>query len=447
LNFNLDWRVMTFAAATAMFTTLAVGLLPALRATRPDLVNDLKEGGRGLSLGRAGQRLQAALAVAQVALCFGLLVGANLMVRSFLAMQTADLGFDHRPLVSARSYLAGDAYDDITARAAFYREAVRTLATLPGVAVAAATTGIPGDDGGSPSRIVVDGRTAEGDEIGVQTLGITPALFGALNLSMIEGRSFTEQEAEDPEATVAVVNRALAERLWPGDSALDRRIGFRGAEAILWLRVVGVAPNVHYEEIGEETAQSRFNVYLPYARSGSRTMGLIVRAEGAPEALLGPIRQALQRLGPTFPIYQLMPMRELRRFTTWENEFFGRLMAVFAAMALLLACLGIYALIAYSVSRRSREIGVRLALGAMPADVIGMLLRETARVGTAGLIIGLLLAIMIARALVGTLYGVTVDAWLFATMAVPLGAAVIAATWLPARRAARVEPTIALRDE
>jgi predicted permease len=447
LNFDLDWRVMAFAVATATFTTLAVGLLPAIRATRPDLVNDLKEGGRGLSLGRGGHRLQAALAVAQVALCFGLLVGANLMVRSFLAMQTADLGFDHRPLVSARSYLAGDAYDDITARAAFYREAVRTLAALPGVAAAAATTGIPGDDGGNPSRIVVDGRTAEGDDIGVQTLGITPALFSALNLPMIAGRSFTEREAEDPEATVALVNRALADRLWPGDSALDRRVGFRGAEGIIWLRVVGVAPNVHYEEIGEETAQSRFNVYLPYARSGSRTMGLIVRAERAPEALLGPIRQALQRLGPTFPIYQLMPMRELRRFTTWEDEFFGRLMAVFAAMALLLACLGIYALIAYSVSRRSREIGVRLALGAMPADVIRMLLRETARVGTAGLIIGLLLAVMIARALVGTLYGVTVDAWLFATMAVPLGAAVIAATWLPARRAARVEPTIALRDE
>jgi predicted permease len=447
LNFDLDWRVMAFAVATATFTTLAVGLLPALRATRPDLVNDLKEGGRGLSLGRAGQRLQAALAVAQVALCFGLLVGANLMVRSFLAMQTADLGFDHRPLVSARSYLAGDAYDDITARAAFYRDAVRTLAALPGVAAAAATTGIPGDDGGNPSRIVVDGRTAEGDEIGVQTLAITPALFSTLNLPMIAGRSFTEAEAADPEAAVALVNRALADRLWPGDSALDRRVGFRGDRGILWLRVVGVAPNVHYEEIGEETAQSRFNVYLPYARSGSRTMGLIVRAGGAPEALLGPIRQGLQRLGPTFPIYQLMPMRELRRFTTWEDEFFGRLMAVFAAMALLLACLGIYALIAYSVSRRSREIGVRLALGAMPADVIRMLLRETGRVGSAGLIIGLVLAVMIARALVGTLYGVTVDAWLFATMAAPLGVAVIAATWLPARRAARVEPTIALRDE
>jgi ABC-type antimicrobial peptide transport system permease subunit len=142
-----------------------------------------------------------------------------------------------------------------------------------------------------------------------------------------------------------------------------------------------------------------------------------------------------------------MPMRELRRYTTWEQEFFGNMMAGFATAALLLACLGIYALISYSVGRRSREIGVRLALGARPYDVVAMLLREMVKVGGVGLVTGLALAIAIARMLVGGLYGVTVDAWLFASMAAPLAAAILLATWLPARRAARVEPTIALRDE
>ena len=438
---------MAFTVVTAVFTTLAVGLWPSLRATRPDLVNDLKEGGRGLSLGRSGQRLQATLAVAQIALCFGLLVGANLMVRSFLAMQTADLGFDHRPLVSTRAYLAGDAYDDIDTRAAFYREAVRALSEIPGVAAAAATTSIPGDDGGTPMRMVVDGRTAAGEEIGVQTIGITAELFTTLGLPIVAGRTFSGEEVVAPQSRVALINRGLAERLWPGESALDRRIGIRGATDTLWLRIVGVAPDIHYEEIGEETEQSQLNVYMPYAISGARTMGLLVRAEGAPESLLAPMRQTLQRLGPTFPIYQMMPMRELRRFTTWEDEFFGRLMAVFAGMALLLACLGIYALISYSVSRRAREIGVRLALGAMPADVVRMLLREAAGVGSAGLAIGLMLALAIARALVGSLYGVTLDTWLFATMAMALAAAIVLATWVPARRASSVEPTIALRDE
>jgi predicted lysophospholipase L1 biosynthesis ABC-type transport system permease subunit len=230
-------------------------------------------------------------------------------------------------------------------------------------------------------------------------------------------------------------------------SAIDRRVGFKFGDDIQWLRIVGVAPNVHYEEIGEDTDQSRLNVYVPYAMDGSRPMAILVRAEGSPDALVAPMRDALRRIGPTFPIFRLMPMRELRKYTTWEQEFFGDLMAAFAGAALLLACLGIYALISYSVGRRSREIGVRLALGARPSDVVKMLLRETARVGGTGLFVGLTLAIAIARGLAGSLYGVRVDAWLFATMALPLALALFFATWLPARRAARVEPTIALRDE
>lgn len=446
-TFGIDWRVALFAVGIGLFTTLAVGLLPSIRAARPDLVNDLKEASRGASLGRGGQRLQTALAISQVALCFGLLVGANLMVRSFLAMQRADLGFDHRPILSARGYLAGDAFDDIKARTAFYQNVVRTLSSLPGAVAAAVTTSIPGDDGGSDRRLVLMGRTEETDEIHVQSIGVTPGLFETINLPLLAGRDFTGQETANPEANVAIVNRSLAQRLWPGDSALDRQIGFKLAQNIVWLRVVGVAPDVHYEEIGEDTDQSRLNVYVPYAMDGSRPMAMLVRAEGSPDALVEPAREALRRIGPTFPVFRLMPMRELRRHTTWEQEFFGDMMAGFAAAALLLACLGIYALISYSVGRRSREIGVRLALGARPADVVGMLLRETVRVGGLGLLVGLALATAVARALVGGLYGVTVDGWLFASMAAPLAAAILVATWLPARRAARVEPTIALRDE
>lgn len=446
-NFGLDWRVALFAFVTAAFTTIAVGLLPSIRGARPDLVRDLKEGGRGVSLGRGGQRLQAALAVSQVALCFGLLVGADLMVRSFLAMQTADLGFDHKPLLTARAYLAGDAYDDVATRAAFFRNAADQLARLPGAVAAAATTAIPGDDGGATRRLVIDGRTAETDEIGIHAIGMTPSLFATLNVPIVDGRTFTEQEAEDPAAAVAILNQSLASRLWPGERAIDRRVGFRGTQTITWLRVVGVVPDIHYEEISEGTEASRLNVYVPYSRDGSRSMALLVRASSSPGALVSPARDLLQSLSSTFPVYRLMPMSDLRRFTTWEQEFFGSLMGAFAIAALLLACLGIYALISYSVGRRSREIGVRLALGARPADVVGMLLRESARVGGVGLAVGLTLAVMIARGLAGTLYGVNVDAWLFVSTAVPLSAAIVAATWWPARRAARVEPTRALRDE
>lgn len=447
VRFDMDVRVALFTTGAAVFTVIAVGMIPAFRAAMPDLANDLKEATRGASLGRAWQRLQATLAVAQVALCFALLVGANLMVRSVVAMRTADLGFDHRPILSARGYLAGDVFDDVRARAAFYRQVVATLGSLPGATAAAVTTSIPGDDGGSSRRLVTDGRADENDEIAVETIGISPELFTVLGLGVIEGRTFTATETADPQSDVAVINAALARRLWPIGSALDRRVGFRFDERIEWRRVVGVVPDVHYEEIGQDTDQSRLNVYVPYASDGSRPMAMLVRASDSPAGLVAPAREALQRLGPTFPVYRLLPMSELRRFTTWEQEFIGRQMGIFAALALALACLGVYALMAYSVGRRSREIGVRLALGARPRDVMSLLLRQSARVGGAGLIVGLGLGVLIARGLAGVLYSVSVDGWLFISMAVPLAAAIFLATWWPARHAARLEPTIALRDE
>jgi predicted permease len=447
LDVSIDWRVLVFSIATAAVTTMLVGVLPAIRTLRPNLVNDLKEGGRGVSLGPSGQRLQAVLVVAQVALCFGLLVGANLMVQSFLAMQRTSLGFDHTPMVEASGYLAGDAYDELPARAAFYARVVDTLNALPGAAAAAITTAVPGDDGGDGRQLVIDGRTGRDDAIGVQAIGISSGLFETLGLSMVEGRVFTTAETLAPDADVAILNQELASRLWPGESPIDRRIGFRFNDDITWRRVVGVAPNVHYEEIGEDTDQSRLSVYVPYATTGSRQMSMLVRARGAADAMVAPMREALGRVGPTFAVSNLRTMNQMRKATTWEQEFFGNLMAVFAAGALFLACLGIYALISYSVGRRAREIGVRLALGARPADVIGMLLRQTARVGGAGLMVGLIVAMLIAQALAGSLYGVTVDGWLFASMALPLSAAIVLATWLPARRAARIPPTTALRDE
>lgn len=447
LHFGVDSRVVMFAIGAAVFTTVVVGLLPAIRTVRPDLVNDLKEGGRGVSLGAAGQRLQAGLAVAQVALCFALLVGANLMVQSFLAMQRTSLGFDHRPILAGAGYLAGDAYDAVPRRAAFYSQVVETLRAMPGVAAAAVTTATPGDDGGSGQELVIDGRTSRDDAIGVQSIAISPGLFEVFGLPLVEGRTFTEAEMQDVAADVGLINQELARRLWPGQSALNRRIGFRDNDDVLWLRVVGVVPDVHYEEVGEDTDQSRLNVYVPYARSGSRSMAILVRAHGSPAELIAPMREAMRRIGPTFPVFGLLPMSEVRQRTTWEQEFFGQMMAGFAAGALLLACLGIYALISYSVGRRSREIGVRLALGARPGDVVRMLLREAAKIGAAGLVIGLVLAGVVARGLVSGLYGVSVTTWLFASMATPLTVALLVATWLPARRAARVEPTTALRDE
>jgi len=447
LVLEMDARVALFAASVSVFTAIAVGLIPALRAARPRLAVDLRDGGRSTSLGRGGQRLQSALAVAQVALCFALLVGANLMVRAFLEQRTADLGFDDGPLLTARSYLAGDAYDDPAARAAFFLRATATLAALPGATAAAATTSVPGDDGGSLAMAVVDGRMALEDEVAVQAIGITSAFFETLGLSPIEGRVFTDPETADPASDVVLVNQSLARRLWANEPAVNRRIALRVSRGDRWFRIVGVVPDVHYEEVGESTEASRLNIYRPYAADASRSMSLIVRTSVAPDTLAEAARSALVALNAGFPVYRVMPMRDLRRFTTWEQAFMGQLMTALAVAALLLACLGVSALMSYTVGRRSKEIGVRLALGATPLDVVRMLAKESGQVAIVGTGAGLVLSVVVARALSRSFYGVNESVMTYAGMAIPLAVAMVAATWWPARRASRIDPTMALREE
>jgi predicted permease len=439
LTFDVDRTVAAFIVSTAAFTALAIGVIPAFRASRPNLAGDLKEATRGASLGRGGQRMQTTLAVLQVAMCLALLVGANLMIRTFVELQRADIGFDTSRLATARAYLAGDRYNDITARAAFFQQVTEVLGALPGAEAAAITSALPGDDGGSPARAVADGRTEEGDEIGIQTIGISPGFFDALGIGLAEGRPFTGAEMLNEDAGVALVNRALAGRLWPGQSPIDRRIGLRRGADVDWLRIVGVAPDVHFEEVGEETDQSRLSVYVPYSRNGSRSVALLVRTGGDPRALLLPLQDAARRLSAGFPVFRLMTMAELRRVTNWEQRFFGMLMGGFAATALLLACLGVYTLVAYSVGRRSREIAVRLALGARPWDVTRMFLVESARVAALGAGLGVPLALALSRGLSGILYGVHADSALLLSMLAPLVVVLLVATWLPAHRVGGVE--------
>jgi putative ABC transport system permease protein len=247
---------------------------------------------------------------------------------------------------------------------------------------------------------------------------------------------------------VTVVNARLAERFWPGESAIDRRVGLRGSTGVTWFRVIGVAPDVQYEEIGEETQASILNMYVPYARNGARTMAFIVHAQGSPALLMQPVRNALRQVHAGLPLYEVMPMTELRRFVTWEQRFFGQMMGTFAAIALLLACIGVYALLSYAARRRTQEIGVRLALGARPNDVVWLFVRQGGVIAAGGLLLGIVLAVGVAQVLSGILWGVDpLDVRLFAGMGAALLAVVMAASYWPAQRASRVDPIAALRVE
>jgi predicted permease len=447
VRLDLDWRIVAFTAAAAALAALSSGLLPALRSSRPDLVSELRDGARGTA-GMAHQRLQAALVVGQVALSLSLLVAANLMIRSFLRLEAADSGFREDGLLSLRLQVSGDRYDKTEVRAEFVRALLERLEAQPGIARAAATTSIPTDDGGIPARLAIDGQPAPpGQEPGALTIVASPSLFDTLGATLVEGRSFAPDEHANPQADVAVVNRSLARRFWP-EGAVGRRIGLVEGAHTRWLRIVGVAPDIQYEEFGEETAQSRLNVFVPYAGTPSRGLALLVRTRTAPRAQAETVRKALRDMDPSLAAWDVRTMQEVRAFTTWEQRFFGKLMGAFAGQALLLACLGVYGVLAYAVSRRTHEIGVRLALGASRADVVGLVVRRGAKMAAVGVALGLLLSVAVGRVLQGILYGVSGgDPIAFAAMAALLAAIVLLASWLPARRAAGIDPIAALRTD
>jgi putative ABC transport system permease protein len=444
---DLDWRVVAFTAGVATLAALVSGLLPAFRASRPDLVSDLRDGTRS-SNGVGPQRLQSALVVGQIATSLALLTGANLMVSSFLRLQSAPSGFVEEALLSLRFYIAGDAYDRPATRAELLRTLEERLEAVPGVRRAAFSSSIPTDDGGHPVRIQVDGRPVPaGEEPGAILIVASPSLFEALGAPVVEGRTFSSAEHFSPEADVALVNQRLAGRFFP-EGALGRRIGYVDGTGTRWLRIVGVAPDLQYEEFGEDTAQSPFNLYVPYARRPYRMMALFVRTANTPRAQADAVRRVFREVDPGIAAWDVRTMEEVRAYTTFEQRFFGKLMGAFAGQALLLACLGVYGVLAYAVSRRTHEIGVRLALGARPVDVLRLVVRRGASLAAAGVALGLVLSLAVGHLIQGILYGVgPFEPGLLIATAALLVAVVLVASLLPARRAAAVDPMTALRAE
>lgn len=443
----VDGRALAFVAGVAALATVVCGLAPALRLSRVDLRSGLG-GGRTVA-GGDGRRLQSALVVGQVAAGLALLLLATLLTGSARRMVTADTGFDRAPLLSLRVYLAGDAYDQPLARAQALQRVAERLGTLPGVQAAAATGAIPGDDGGDGIRVVADrGDATPGEELGVQMVPVAGDLWATLGLRLAAGRDFTAGEAADTEGGVALVNARLAADLWPAGSAVGGRLGVVDGEAIRWLRVVGVAPDVLYEEAGESTPQSERTVYLPAAAAGWRTMALLVRTAGDPAALAAEVGRTLRAVDPALAPFDVATMERRKEISHWAETFIGRLFGGFALAGLLLACIGSYGLTAYAAERRRRELGLRLAVGATAADLQRLLLGRGMRLAVLGVLLGLPPAVAVARVFEGMLYGVSPwepGVWL--TLPPVIVAVVLVACWLPARRASRTEPAAALRQE
>jgi len=445
VDFEADWRTLAFLAACAFAAAALAGLLPALRATRGDVQEDLRSGGHGLTGNPLGRLTRGFLSV-QLAFTCVVMVGAALAARSVASIHTVEIGADVANVLSGRIGLSESAYPTPQARARFFEQLEERLAALPGVRGAAVATSLPATFI-STSWLQVEGRpTPEGQRSAYADFAsVSPGYFDTLGVRSLEGRPFGSGDRADT-LPVAIVNRKLAEQHWPRESALGRRIqlGRSGSDAP-WLTIVGVVPNVVQGEVDDPLDPT---VYQPLSQTGPRFASLAVRAAGDPRALAEPVRKLVAGLDADTPVYWLRTLEGWIERGRFAGRFFAVLFTSFALGGLLLGALGQYAVLAYAVSQRTREIGLRRALGAANRELLRMTLGDGLRHLGPALAVGMLLSLAFARLLAGVLYGVAgFDAVSFGVVAAALTLVVLGASLVPARRALGVDPAIALRDE
>ena len=447
---GLDLRVLGFTAAATLCASLIFGLMPALQVASANAAESLKDGGRWLSASRRRQRLRRLIVVAEVALAVLLVVGASLMVKSFYTLVSQDPGFDPDNLLEVRLSLP---QIDYTAQEVdqFYRTLAVRARTIPGVVGASVATRVPLVTDWSQSRFFIENRPNPNNEnAGYQAsrAGGDMESFRTLGIPLKRGRLFDETDHQDG-PFVAVIDEAMAARYWPGEDALGKRIRF-GRDDAPWHEIVGIVGDVKYD--GFTIDAPRFYQYTPqmiaWAEFAIRIQSLIVRTEGDPQAVSGLVRQVVRDLDSELPILQMRTMDEIISRSVAHPRFLMTLLGVFAGVALLLGCIGIYGVISYAVAQRTNEIGVRMALGAESADVVRMVVRQGMVLSLVGVAVGLLGALAATRVLEGILFNVsTRDPWAFGVVSLIVMVVALLASYLPARRASRVDPMLALRSE
>jgi predicted permease len=450
---HVDGVVLAFAVALSLVTGLLFGLFPALQTSRAALSGTLREGGRGSGQGPGHRRFRSALVVGEFALALVLTVGATLLIRSFLRLQGGELGFDPRGITTARLMLPEYRYDTPDKKRAFVASVLERVRALPGVESAGETTFVPlsGWHGNRP--IDVEGRPAPApeDRPRAEFRCVDEDFFKTMRVALRKGRVFTADDREGA-ANVAVVNEAFARRVFPGEEPLGRRIGLQlgqlrpgQAAAGPQLReIVGVVGDVRHFGLAQDAEPE---VYLPYRQEPAPLVSLMVRT--APGLAVGEaLKSAVWSLDPEQPVLAVLPLEQMAAESVTLRRVSTILLGGLAAVALFLAALGIYGVMAHSVAQRTHEIGVRMAIGARARDVVGLVLREGGRMAALGAALGLLAALALTRLLESLLFGVSpTDPMSFAAVIAFLAACALLGCWLPARRAARVDPVVALRYE
>jgi putative ABC transport system permease protein len=431
--------VLGFTALVSLITGIVFGLLPALQATRLNLITALKEGGRDSSVSSRGL-LRSLLVVAEIALALILLIGAGLMLRSFQRLYEVDLGFKSENLLALQVPLTSDKYKDPQKRIAFWDELLLRLESLPGVESSGAITGLPIRSSAYGGFFIPEGRPNSQGTLAYHRT-INPSYFQTMGIPLLKGRYFDQKDVLNSELVI-IISENLARAFWPNEDPVGKRMQWGGGS---YWKVVGVVKDVRLAQ----TAKPGPHVYLPYRqREGMSPEDLVIRTKSDPAGLIASVREQVRAIDPNQPISNISTMDQLLWRSLAQRRFNFTLLAIFAALALLLALLGIYGVLSYVVAHSTREIGIRVALGAQPRDVLKLIVGQGLGLALIGIGLGIGGAFGLTRLMKSLLFGVTAtDPLTFLSVSVVLVVMALLACYVPARRATKVDPLVALRHE
>ncbi len=443
---EVNQPVLVFTLGVSILTGLGFGLLPAVQVSRMHTAENLKQGGRALTVG--SQVLRGGLVVSEVALALMLLVGAGLLIRSMQQLYRVDPGFQPDRLLTMNVYLPGAKYPTSDDRVRFYGAMLERVEALPGVEAAGLTSVLPLSSNFDGRGIQIEDQPRpRGQEVSVDFYIVTPGYLRATQIPLVQGRLFTDEDRQGAQP-VALVSETMARTLWPNQDPLGKRVRFSGVRPIdqrPWYTVVGLVKDVRQFGLDQP---GTMQLYFPEWQFASSTMTLVVRAKQDPAALVLPVGNAIRGLDPDQTVFQVRTMDGLLADSVAARRFSLSLLGVFAVLAVALACIGLYGVMSFFVCERRRELGIRLALGALPGDILRLVLGHGFRLALIGIGLGLGASLALTRFLRSMLFEVSpTDGWTLGGVALLLGLVVLAACWLPARRAMRVDPMVVLRYE
>ncbi|HEU5240347.1 MAG TPA: FtsX-like permease family protein, partial [Pyrinomonadaceae bacterium] len=444
-GFRIDLRCLAFTFGVSILTGLIFGLAPALQMSRPNLSESLKESGRSSSGSAKSNRLRGVLVITEVAMTLVLLIAAGLLVRTVLRLNQVDKGFNSRNVLTMNIGLPSLKYPKPENVIAFYKQASERISAIPGVKAAGVTSVLPLSDNFDGRGLEVeDHPTPPGEAYNVDLYVVTPGYLRAMEIPLQKGRAISEQDTAEA-MKVALINRSTADQFWVNQDPIGKRIRLVGDEKNPWRTIVGIVNDVSQYALDKKPPMQ---IYLPHEQFPTSFNTIVVKTANNPEEMTTAVRGAILSVDNEQAVYNVATLQELQSNSILMRSFFMLLLIIFASLALALAVIGIYGVMSYTVTQRTQEIGIRMALGAGAGDVLALVLRNGMILTAAGMVAGLAGAFVLTQLLEALLFGVApTDVTTFTAVSVTLLAAAFVACWIPARRATKVDPLVALRYE